>query len=62
MLRRNEGWGIGIMSIPGAYILLFADKIMVNGPAVESCKNVDDLVRTVQLILEMPLQKSPEEE
>jgi hypothetical protein len=50
VLKSHEGWGIGLVSIPSAYVLIFADRLLVNG-ALSRCKTVDDVLAAVPRLL-----------
>jgi hypothetical protein len=44
-LADHDGWGVGIMAWPNAYMLVFADKLMVTGKRFERCRDFDCVVR-----------------
>ncbi|CAN5591745.1 hypothetical protein BH10PLA1_BH10PLA1_06220 [soil metagenome] len=45
------GWGIGIVDIPTAYILIFADKLMVTGEVFGACHDIECVIREGQRVL-----------
>lgn len=47
-LTEFPGWGAGILAFKSAYILVFADKIMVTGSIFENCRDFDGVVRQGQ--------------
>jgi hypothetical protein len=53
-LSDHRGWGVGIMAWPKAYILAFADKLMVTGKVFESCRDFECVVREGQKALAKP--------
>jgi hypothetical protein len=44
-------WGICLSGIPGHYLIIFAKKIMVNGPQLSNCKTVREVLRVVQELI-----------
>lgn len=50
-LGEHRGWGVGITTIEGAYILAFADKLMVTGKVFENCSDIDCIVSQAQTAL-----------
>jgi hypothetical protein len=47
-LGPHSGWGVGIITIEEAYILAFADKLMVTGTVFGNCSDIDCIVTQVQ--------------
>ena len=46
-LREFEGWGLAVKSVPGGYLLIFGDKLMVNG-RLARCRTTTDVVTVAQ--------------
>ncbi len=51
ILTDYPGWGVGIEGLPQAYILAFADKLMVSGRIFKKCRDLECIVRQGQAIL-----------
>lgn len=49
-LKRFEGWGLGISNIPFSYILIFNDRVMVNGE-LSGCKSLNEVATKAQQLL-----------
>lgn len=49
VLKRWPGWGAGIGVDKEAYILIFAEKIMITGLMLEKCKSIDEIVKICQI-------------
>jgi hypothetical protein len=47
-LEKHAGWGLGVSDLPGHYVLVFSDKLMVTGPRLSSCKTAGQVVEEVQ--------------
>jgi hypothetical protein len=45
MLKRYPGWGVGVMGWSKAYMVVFADRLMVTGRAFESCGDLKSVIR-----------------
>ena len=43
-----RGWGIGIKNIPGGYILVFADRLMVTGHCFEGVNDLSSLIESAR--------------
>ena len=50
-LEEFPGWGIGVNNIPGHYIIIFYEKLLVNGPRLSTCKKASEVVDTVKELL-----------
>jgi hypothetical protein len=50
-LGNHPGWGIGITTVQSAYILVFADRLMVTGSAFEACNDLTAVIRAGQASL-----------
>ena len=50
VLRQFEGWGLGIGNIPDSYILIFSDRLLVNGRLAD-CKTARDVINVAQKLL-----------
>lgn len=50
-LADYPGWGVGIEGLPKAYILAFADKLMVTGRIFQKCRDFECIVRQGQAAL-----------
>jgi hypothetical protein len=48
VLRDHPGWGIGISNVAEGYVLLFADRIMVTGPALAGCGDAAAVLRALR--------------
>ena len=48
VLREYPGWGIGITNVREGYVLLFADRIMVTGPAFAGCRDAAAVVQSLR--------------
>lgn len=44
-MRQFPGWGVGIMAFEQAYVLAFADRLMVTGRIFATCSTVDCVVQ-----------------
>jgi hypothetical protein len=53
-LADHRGWGVGIMAWPSAYILAFADKLMITGKIFENCRDLVSIVQRGQAELAQP--------
>lgn len=51
-LEAHPGWGIGVNNIPGHYVIIFANKLMVKGPRLSSCRCASEVVEVVQELLQ----------
>src|SRR5262249_35857332 len=50
-LRDHKGWGLAISNIPDHYILIFANKLMVNGPVLSHCKSASEVIVAIKNLL-----------
>ena len=48
VLRDHPGWGIGITNVREGYMLLFADRIMVTGPAFDGCRDAGAVLQSLR--------------
>ena len=48
VLRDHSGWGIGITNVREGYMLLFADRIMVTGPAFDGCRDAGAVLESLR--------------
>jgi hypothetical protein len=51
VLRDHPGWGIGINNVRDGYALLFADRIMVTGPAFAGCRDAGAVLQSLRASL-----------
>jgi hypothetical protein len=53
------GWGLGVVNVPDAYLLIFEHKLMVHGEPFKKCKTAEDVVEVGrrQLALRNPAQQ-----
>lgn len=49
-LGEYGGWGLGIGNIPESYLLIFGDRLMVNGK-LAACRSAREVVRTASQLL-----------
>ena len=49
-LREFPGWGLGVGNIPGSYLLIFADRLLVNG-RLARCRTAFEVVATASRLL-----------
>src|SRR5207302_1486354 len=42
-LRDFPGWGVGILNINNGYLLVFGNKLMVNGRPFTNCRDLDSV-------------------
>jgi hypothetical protein len=47
-LQEHEGWGLGVSNIPDSYVLIFGERLMVNGPRLSRCTSASEVVETVR--------------
>jgi hypothetical protein len=50
-LREYDGWGLGLKNLDNSYILIFGDRLMVNGPSLSRCKDSGSVVAVVRQLL-----------
>lgn len=48
VLKDHAGWGVGVRCLSNGYVLIFADRLLVTGQALRTCKNVADVICAVQ--------------
>jgi len=53
-LAVHPGWGVGILAWPKAYMLAFAERLMVTGKLFEQCRDFDCVVREGQKAIAKP--------
>lgn len=46
VLRKHKGWGLAIMNIPKSCILIFSDRLLVNGQ-LSRCKSAEEVIKIV---------------
>jgi hypothetical protein len=39
-LTKHSGWGVGVTTVKNGYLLIFADRLMVTGPAFAGCADL----------------------
>lgn len=49
-LRKHKGWGLGINNIPGSYLIIFGNRLMVKG-RLEKCASATDVVTVASRLL-----------
>ncbi len=49
-LRDFDGWGLGVSNIPDSYVLIFADRLLVNGRLAD-CRTADEVVQRARRLL-----------
>jgi len=47
-LSHFPGWGIGINSLESCYVLIFADRLLVTGPAFSLCRNAEQVINAIR--------------
>lgn len=47
VLRKHDGWGLGVNHIPDAYVLIFGRKLMVRGSRIAKCTDDVEVVNVV---------------
>jgi hypothetical protein len=47
-LRRFRGWGIGVDSLAKGYLLIFTDRLLVNGPGFKRCRDAADVIEAAR--------------
>ena len=47
-LQEFPGWAIGITNIPDGYLLIFGDKLMVQGEALRNCRDAASVIKAVR--------------
>ena len=55
-LTGHPGWGLGVNNIPDHYMLIFSDKLMVNGSRLSSCKHAREVVQAARDLLRRAAQ------
>jgi hypothetical protein len=50
-LRRFEGWGLGVSNLPGSYVLIFGDRLLVKG-RLARCKTASEVVEQARRLLQ----------
>jgi hypothetical protein len=55
-LREHKGWGIGIRSFPDSYILIFGNRLMVNGK-LSRCKTATEVIAKARRLLKRGAKK-----
>jgi hypothetical protein len=45
VLRRYPGWGVGVRNLDRAYLLIFANRLMVTGRTFEDCHDTASVLR-----------------
>jgi hypothetical protein len=48
MLKDHAGWGIGVGGISDGYLLIFADRLMVQGEPFRDCADAASVLRMIQ--------------
>jgi hypothetical protein len=48
-LRRFPGWGVGVACSPNGYVLVFSDRVMINGLMFRKCKSARDVVDAIRI-------------
>ncbi|MDW8243292.1 MAG: hypothetical protein RMJ88_08780 [Thermogemmata sp.] len=49
-LRQFEGWGLGVSNIPDSYVLIFGDRLLVNGQLAQ-CQTAHEVVAQARRLL-----------
>jgi hypothetical protein len=47
-LAQFPGWGIGVVSLKRGYVLIFADRLMVQGPGFQGCRDVSSVLKAMR--------------
>jgi hypothetical protein len=47
-LAEFPGWGIGVASLKKGYVLIFTDRLLVQGPGFRECRDAASVVRAMQ--------------
>ncbi len=47
-LQEFPGWAIGIKNIPDGYLLIFSDKLMVQGEPLRKCRDAASVIKAVR--------------
>jgi hypothetical protein len=47
-LQEFPGWGLGVGNIPGGYVLIFGDRLLVKGRAFEGCQDAAGVVEAAR--------------
>jgi hypothetical protein len=51
VLRSYSGWGVGVKNLRRAYLLIFADKLLVTGPAFRRCKEASSVLEAAKKLV-----------
>lgn len=51
VLRSYSGWGVGVKNVRKAYLLVFADRLLVTGPAFRRCKDAPSVLEAAKKLL-----------
>lgn len=50
LLQSYPGWGIGVSNFPENYLLIFGDRLMVNGNTLPKCKSIEGIVEAMKAL------------
>lgn len=56
-LGQHEGWGVSVGGIEKGHLLVFADRLMVNGSTFEGCDDLEAVVAAAKLATENYLER-----
>jgi hypothetical protein len=47
-LAQFSGWGIGVVNLKRGYVLVFADRLLVQGPGFRGCRDVRCVLKAME--------------
>lgn len=52
VMREHEGWAVSICNLPNCGLLIFGDRVMVNGPELAECTSAAEVLVAVKRLLD----------